>query len=121
MLSAPPVARRALVEWSLRLQDASNEKIKEDLGWRPQYESWQRGFFEDVAAVTPGGVANWCTAVRARRPSERDVRTTAGGDRRWTKRTQGSSGGGRPSSRPRRSPSPQVNVPSKSCPTGAWW
>jgi hypothetical protein len=41
----------------LGLRGASNEKIKRDLGWRPQYESWWRGFFEDVAAVAPGGVA----------------------------------------------------------------
>jgi 2-alkyl-3-oxoalkanoate reductase len=33
------IAGRALVEWSLRLRGASNEKIKEELGWRPQYES----------------------------------------------------------------------------------
>src|SRR5215210_7563091 len=52
------IAGRALVEWSLGLRGASNEKIKEELGWRPQYESWRRGFFEDVAAATPGGVAN---------------------------------------------------------------
>src|SRR5918997_548983 len=52
------IAGRALVEWSLGLRGASNEKIKEKLGWHPQYESWRRGFFEDVAAATPGGVAN---------------------------------------------------------------
>ena len=52
------IAGRALVEWSLRLRGASNGKIKEEVGWRPQYESWRRGFFEDVAAVIPGGVAN---------------------------------------------------------------
>jgi 2-alkyl-3-oxoalkanoate reductase len=33
------IVGRALVEWSLRLRGASNEKIKEELGWRPQYES----------------------------------------------------------------------------------
>ena len=52
------IVGRALVEWSLRLRGASNEKIKEKLGWRPQYESWRRGFFEDAAAASPGGVAN---------------------------------------------------------------
>jgi len=52
------IAGRALVEWSLSLRGASNEKIKEEFGWRPQYESWRRGFVEDVAAVIPGGVAN---------------------------------------------------------------
>jgi hypothetical protein len=51
------IAGRALVKWSLTLRGASNEKIKEELGWRPQYESWRRGFF-DVAAATPGSVAN---------------------------------------------------------------
>src|ERR671916_1472814 len=52
------IAGRALVAGSLGLGRASNEKIKEEFGWRPQYESWRRGFFEDVAAVIPGGVAN---------------------------------------------------------------
>ena len=52
------IAGRALVEWPLSLRGASNEKINEEFGWRPQYESWRRGFFEDVAAVIPGGVAN---------------------------------------------------------------
>ena len=51
------IAGRALVAWSLGLRGASNEKIKGELDWRPQYESWRRGFFEDVAAVAPGGVA----------------------------------------------------------------
>jgi nucleoside-diphosphate-sugar epimerase len=52
------IVGRALVEWSLRLRGASNEKIKEELGWRPQYESWRQGFFEDAAAASPGGVVN---------------------------------------------------------------
>jgi 2-alkyl-3-oxoalkanoate reductase len=52
------IAGRALVEWSLSLLGASNEKIKGELNWRPQYESWRRRFVEDVAAVIPGGVAN---------------------------------------------------------------
>jgi nucleoside-diphosphate-sugar epimerase len=52
------IAGRALVAWSLGLRGASNEKIKGELDWRPQYESWRRGFFEDIAAVTPGGVPN---------------------------------------------------------------
>lgn len=50
------IAGKALVEWSLGLRGASNEKIKGELGWRPQYESWRRGFFEDVAVAAPGGV-----------------------------------------------------------------
>jgi hypothetical protein len=41
-----------------RARGASNEKIKEELGWHPQYESCRRGYFGDVAAGTPGGVAN---------------------------------------------------------------
>jgi nucleoside-diphosphate-sugar epimerase len=52
------IAGRALVAWSLSLRGASNEKIKAELDWRPQYESWRQGFFEDIAAVTPGGVPN---------------------------------------------------------------
>jgi 2-alkyl-3-oxoalkanoate reductase len=52
------IAGRALVEWSLGLRGASNEKIKEETGWRPQYESWRQGFFEDVAAARPGDVAH---------------------------------------------------------------
>jgi hypothetical protein len=42
----------------VRARGTSNEKIKEELGWHPQYESCRRDFFENVAAVTPGGVAN---------------------------------------------------------------
>ncbi len=45
----------ALVRWMLGLRGASNEKIKSELGWHPQYESWRRGFFEDdVTVVAPG-------------------------------------------------------------------
>ncbi|MDP8946989.1 MAG: NAD(P)-dependent oxidoreductase [Actinomycetota bacterium] len=51
------IAGDALVKWSLGLRGASNEKIKREIGWRPQYESWRRGFFEDAAAFAPGGVA----------------------------------------------------------------
>ena len=47
----------ALVGWMLGLRGASNEKIKEELGWRPQYESWRRGFFEDDVTVAAPGVA----------------------------------------------------------------
>ena len=43
---------------NVRVRGASNEKIKEELGWHPQYESRRRGFFEDVAGVPPGSVAN---------------------------------------------------------------
>ncbi len=49
------IAGKALVEWMLGLRGASNEKIKRELGWRPQYESWRQGFFEDLAAVAPPG------------------------------------------------------------------
>ncbi len=41
-------------------------------------------------------------------------------DLRWTKHTQGPSGGARLSSRPRHFPSPKTNALSKSWPTGAW-
>ncbi len=50
------IAGEALVGWMLGLRGASNEKIKRELGWHPQYESWRQGFFEDLAAVAPGGV-----------------------------------------------------------------
>jgi nucleoside-diphosphate-sugar epimerase len=42
------IAGDALVKWSLGLRGASNEKIKKELGWRPRYESWRRGFFENL-------------------------------------------------------------------------
>jgi nucleoside-diphosphate-sugar epimerase len=42
------VAGDALVTWMLGLRGASNDKIKEELGWRPQYESWRLGFLEDL-------------------------------------------------------------------------
>lgn len=49
------LAGKALVEWSLGLRGASNEKIKREIGWRPRYESWRRGFFGDVAGPVPHG------------------------------------------------------------------
>ena len=42
------IASKALVEWMLGLRGASNEKIKRELGWRPRYESWRQGFFQDL-------------------------------------------------------------------------
>jgi nucleoside-diphosphate-sugar epimerase len=42
------IAGDALVTWVLGLRGASNEKIKEELGWRPKYESWRQGFLEDL-------------------------------------------------------------------------
>jgi 2-alkyl-3-oxoalkanoate reductase len=42
------IAGDALVTWMLGLRGASNEKIKEELGWRPKYESWRQGFLEDL-------------------------------------------------------------------------
>jgi nucleoside-diphosphate-sugar epimerase len=42
------IAGDALVKWMLGLRGASNEKIKEELGWRPQYKSWRQGFFENL-------------------------------------------------------------------------
>ena len=50
------IAGDALVTWMLGLRGASNEKIKKEIGWHPQYESWRRGFFED-ATLARGGVA----------------------------------------------------------------
>ena len=47
------IAGDALVRWMLGLRGASNEKIKEELGWSPTYESWRQGFFEVLAAVAP--------------------------------------------------------------------
>ena len=49
------LAGKALVEWSLGLRGASNAKIKHETGWHPRYESWRRGFFEDVAESVPHG------------------------------------------------------------------
>jgi 2-alkyl-3-oxoalkanoate reductase len=42
------IAGDAIVKWSLGLRGASNERIKRELGWHPRYESWRRGFFEDL-------------------------------------------------------------------------
>ena len=42
------IAGKALVDWMLELRGASNEKLKKELGWRPRYESWRRGFFENL-------------------------------------------------------------------------
>ncbi len=43
----------AIVEWTLGMRGASNEKIKRELGWHPQYESWRQGFFEDTVTLSP--------------------------------------------------------------------
>jgi nucleoside-diphosphate-sugar epimerase len=40
------IAGDAIVKWSLGLRGASNEKIKDELGWQPRYESWRQGFFK---------------------------------------------------------------------------
>jgi 2-alkyl-3-oxoalkanoate reductase len=48
----------AIVKWSLGLRGASNEKIKRQLGWHPQYESWRQGFFEDATTGVPRGAAS---------------------------------------------------------------
>lgn len=56
VLLARIIAGDALVTWMLGLRGASNQKIKAEIGWHPQYENWRRGFFEDVAAVAPRGV-----------------------------------------------------------------
>jgi nucleoside-diphosphate-sugar epimerase len=40
------IAGDAIVKWSLGLRGASNEKIKEELGWHTTYESWRQGFFK---------------------------------------------------------------------------
>ena len=48
----------AIVKWSLGLRGASNEKIKRQLGWHPQYETWRQGFFEDAATGVPRGAAS---------------------------------------------------------------
>jgi nucleoside-diphosphate-sugar epimerase len=42
------IAGDALVTWMLGLRGASNEKIKEELGWRPRYKSWRQGFFGNL-------------------------------------------------------------------------
>jgi nucleoside-diphosphate-sugar epimerase len=42
------IAGDALVTWMLGLRGASNEKIKEELGWRPRYKSWRQGFVENL-------------------------------------------------------------------------
>jgi nucleoside-diphosphate-sugar epimerase len=47
-LLARMIAGDALVTWMLGLRGASNEKIKEELGWRPRYKSWRQGFFENL-------------------------------------------------------------------------
>src|SRR5918997_3311494 len=49
------IVGEALVRWMLGLRGASNQKIKDELGWSPRYESWRRGFFEDTSMVAPHG------------------------------------------------------------------
>ena len=42
------IAGDALVTWMLGLRGASNEKVKWELGWQPQYKSWRQGFCEKL-------------------------------------------------------------------------
>ena len=49
------IVGEALVMWMRGLRGASNEKIKDELGWSPRYESWRRGFFEDTSMVARHG------------------------------------------------------------------
>src|SRR5918998_2271249 len=53
------IAGEALVRWMLGLRGASNQKIKDELGWSPRYESWRRGFFEDTSMVAPHDDTRW--------------------------------------------------------------
>jgi len=43
----------AIVKWTLGMQGASNEKIKRELGWHPQYKSWRQGFFQAAVTLSP--------------------------------------------------------------------
>jgi nucleoside-diphosphate-sugar epimerase len=43
---AKVVAGKGLVEWTTTCRGASNQALKRELGWRPQYESWRLGFEE---------------------------------------------------------------------------
>jgi 2-alkyl-3-oxoalkanoate reductase len=43
----------AIVKWTLGMRGASNEKIKRELGWHPQYKSWRQGFFQDAVTLSP--------------------------------------------------------------------
>ncbi len=47
------IVGEAIVKWTLGMRGASNEKIKRELGWHPQYESWRQGFFEDTVTLSP--------------------------------------------------------------------
>lgn len=40
------LAGKPLVTWSVSTRGASNGKAKAELGWKPVYASWRRGFFE---------------------------------------------------------------------------
>jgi nucleoside-diphosphate-sugar epimerase len=35
-----------IVHYATRLQPASNQKAKRELGWQPRYASWRQGFRE---------------------------------------------------------------------------
>jgi 2-alkyl-3-oxoalkanoate reductase len=43
------IAGRQAVVLATRLEGASNEKAKRELGWQPKYPSWRRGFQEALA------------------------------------------------------------------------
>jgi nucleoside-diphosphate-sugar epimerase len=43
------IAGKQAVRLAMKLEGASNEKAKRELGWQPQYPSWRQGFQETLA------------------------------------------------------------------------
>jgi nucleoside-diphosphate-sugar epimerase len=51
------VAGAVSVRWMTQARGASNEKAKRELGWRPVWSSWRKGFREGLMdATTPGAI-----------------------------------------------------------------
>lgn len=46
------IAGKGFVEWAIASRGASNQEIKRELGWRPQYASWRSGFNETGSPMT---------------------------------------------------------------------
>jgi hypothetical protein len=44
------IAGRQAILLATRLEGASNEKAKRELGWQPRYPSWREGFPEGLGS-----------------------------------------------------------------------
>jgi nucleoside-diphosphate-sugar epimerase len=51
------LAGSVAVRWMTEARGSSNERAKRELGWRPHWRSWRRGFREGLGATAPRRLA----------------------------------------------------------------